>query len=124
MIISEQQRRELDAYISLYQREELSRTYYPKQAPGIVLSQSGYFPESLSDDSSVTGCLNEDKNDWNDTIKDIDRQICKGLSSELCDPESIHGEDLTDKQRMDAINELRKPLKYEKTKSGNITIGA
>lgn len=64
-----------------------------------------------------------DRNDFIEAIKDIDRQICKSLCAELCDPESIHGEDLTDKQRMDAIAELRKPLKYEKPNSDGAVIG-
>lgn len=99
--------------IDLYQREFHSRKYPPKQDPGIILSLSGYFQGPLSDDDSNTNyCINNSRDNWNDTIRDIDHQICKVLSSELCDPESVRSLHLTDKQRMDAVAELQKPLKY------------
>ena len=155
MIISEQQRKNIDAYIQalekfcaysineeistfwviakkpglipkwrertaikLYKREEYSLSYYPvNQKPGTVLQASGFFDEGISDDESEKGCLTEDRSDWIQTIKDIDRQICKGLCAELCNPDSFDGSELTDEQRAKAIAELRKPLEYHKPKN-------
>lgn len=101
--------------LKLCNRELCSRYYKPPidQEPGIILSLSEYFKEPLADDSDIDGCLNEEKDNWNKTILDIDRQICKGLCTELCDPNSLYGSDdfFTEKQRMNAIKELRKPLK-------------
>lgn len=162
MIISEQQRRELDAYIKalekfcaysinekissfwkiatkprlisewrkrtaidLYQKEFWSRFQYPKQDPGIILCQSGYFEEPISDDQKVEGLsiIDKETDDYIEAIKDIDRQICKGICAELCDPDAFNGTDLTDEQRMAAITELRKPIKREQPKGENIVIG-
>lgn len=164
MIISEEQRKELDLYIKslenfcaysinedigsfwniakkpqliqkwrertairLYKREEYSRFISYDQKPGIILSLSGYFSEPLCDDSDTNGCLNTEKDNWNDTILNIDRQICKGLCAELCDPDSFHGGDdfFTEKQRMEILRELRKPLKIEWQKSEKVkyTVG-
>lgn len=100
--------------LRLYNREFCSRKYYPgiNQNPGIILSLSGFLKEELRDDTDEEGNINASKDDYIDTIKDIDCQICKALMTELCDPESIHGEDLTNSQRTKAIAELRKPLLY------------
>lgn len=73
-----------------------------------------FFDENISDDEGEKGCLTEDYSDWIQTIKDIDRQICKGLCAELCNPDSFDGSELTDEQRAKAIAELRKPLRYHK----------
>ena len=103
--------------IKLYKREENSRIYSPVyQQPGIILQTSGFLGDNISDDDNEKGCLTDDGSDWIQTIKDIDRQICKGLCSELCDPDSIDGSELSDEQRAHAIAELRKPLKYHKSK--------
>lgn len=104
--------------ILLYKRENCCRWHNQiiEQHPGAILGLSGYFSEPICDDPNANGCLDAEKDNWNETILNIDRQICKGLCAELCNPDEYYGNDdfLTEKQRTDALRELRKPLMMER----------
>lgn len=171
MIISEQQQKEINAYIQalesfcaysineeintfwtiakkpslilrwrervatrLYRREFSCRIDYPvHHKPGTILQNSRYFCEEISDDegnsSTTVGhylkypLITDDGSDWVDSVKDIDRQICKGICADLCNPDCFEGSELTDEERAKAISELRKPLKYNKPKSQGVIVG-
>ncbi|MBP5592814.1 MAG: hypothetical protein J6X75_01380 [Clostridia bacterium] len=110
----------------LYMREFSSRIDYPvHHKPGTILQNSGYFSEVISDDKdNKYPLVNNDSSDWTESVKDIDRQICKSICADLCDPDCFEASELTDEERAKAISELRRPLKYQKPKGGDyITIG-
>lgn len=111
--------------IYLFNLESICLKYQPKQNTGTILKLSRYFYDgkiSDEDQSFDHHVLSSTNDDFSQPVKDIDRLICKGLCEELCDPESTRNENLSEEQIVNALTELRKPLRYVKPKS-NKTIG-
>lgn len=110
--------------LKLFNREDYSLYYIPRQNAGTILKLSGYFNEPIADTiEDDNGCLNGDRSDWNQSIKDIDRQICKGLLEDIINKKYIADEyELTDRDIARIVTELRKPLEKTSTiKNGATT---
>lgn len=88
---------------------------------GRILQLSSAFNEPIHYYEGGFEIIDKNTKDYIEPIKDIDCQICKALCADLCAPEPIRGESLTEEQRMKAISELRKPLKYKASKDQKVS---